>query len=1490
VKQNENNIRTIGDYETILLIGEGAQGKVWKAKRSGKEDGLAKEDQIVALKILRYGLSQNTSILSTLDHPNIVKYLDSFVWYSSFDDHRCIVMEYIAGNTLDQLIKNNPKGMKISEVKDIFTQSIEALMYAKNKGVIHRDIKPSNIFIRSDGKVKIIDFDIARQEHQSDTTTVGWRGAFDYMSPDFCTEENFRGDIQSDIFSLGVCLYEAITGHLPLPKLGENADIGYSTRWRNEHEHKKIDFNRGGLNILNKFGREIIYKSLQKNRAARCSDYGEFLTAIKYMESLVVAGKEDSYELVSYLGSGGFGKVMVGKSTNDGKNYAIKKLDPPRHDHHKHVKRFEKEATLLKKLTEQMDESDSGKMHIVKYVDFIRHSETGEEDFFLAMELLPGMPEWTLHHRIEKNRQGLPVIEVLELFIHYLEAVQYLHGKDIIHRDIKPANLYAPENDPVKAKLFDLGIVRDLRGTRTMGSVPGTLEYMAPELVNVHRGERRSDIFALGLCLYKALTGKPAFPPLSRDPVKAVDDYRDRISGKHHVDYTIEPFASFPQLAAVVAKAIAMRPEDRYASCESMRHDIEKLIGILENTGMGTDPETRTGPTATGLTAGIKGVESTTVPGTLITRPYNLSLRDKARFAHILRLIEHGDDFSRRSKYLVATAVAIITVVAGLSYKSIKDSLITEDKAINTILTKMAQYNPPLTKKDYVTNVEKTIAETTKWKQKKTKKADVWQTQEDTLRSYLVTLPAVFSNKLNNAVDNDQYETARDLCSEWKALEDKHAVMGLKTESYVTLEKYMSSRCDGLKAVNDLKKAAGSYPVSLCASNLPFAENTLKKLTILAQDDLSRFDAREVRKFNDKWRSTSNLVVQAGKSYMASLRKEILNGYLFGKKDEAMRKESELKKFLTVAPLHVSITEGTYNEALAFINGMSKMASKEEVKKILGQLSVSANDVLNKSDDFKQAIGDIILYQGFCELNEVIKIAWQRARQDSETAIGKLVNGQYRPSERQKFLGLAEGIINSEAGALVLGQNIAMTKNILRTNLSKYRVLIENNSDKSLVVDSNDIKINDLVSQGGSSKYIDIAVDKKTSGGKVTINLSPPQGFKIISKQVVLAMGGGADIIISTSDLQIETIILSISMDKVKNPPALVEYKGNNDSSWTLINANLEKALLPGNYQFRFTRPGYETIARSVELKYGDGRKILSGPNIEDWKLIVVQDKAMEYEKTLKESELQVDEYLKWRYQRKDPWAANFRKGNEPAPAIKLADKQQAPSRIDPEGIARDRRINVWRQYFTAGGKDEDVLVSSLRALSSDANLSTTVAQMCDVDALIMESPGKVPEKYLTAKTPVVVCGWRSHVNFYPDGDNLPSLDDMMTGSLSGYPLNEYDIRLILYAAYTVWMNADVKSVSEKRYIGYSNKFLASSLRDVDDALAKKVVNYFGKKAVEDEGKTSNPAFAILKAVDSLPELRDTSSIKITVRDWLSHNSNIKLNPDFAKVLQLIKQ
>lgn len=201
-----------GRYEITELIGIGGMADVYKAVD-------IMEDKVVAVKILKNEFSANeefvrrfrneSKAIAVLSHPNIVKVYD--VGFT--DEMQFIVMEYIDGITLKEFIEQQGV-LKWRDAVHFTVQILRALQHAHDKGIVHRDIKPQNIMLFSDGTIKVMDFGIARFARQdSNTLSEKTIGSVHYISP-----EQASGDItdeKSDIYSVGVMLYEMLTGRKP---------------------------------------------------------------------------------------------------------------------------------------------------------------------------------------------------------------------------------------------------------------------------------------------------------------------------------------------------------------------------------------------------------------------------------------------------------------------------------------------------------------------------------------------------------------------------------------------------------------------------------------------------------------------------------------------------------------------------------------------------------------------------------------------------------------------------------------------------------------------------------------------------------------------------------------------------------------------------------------------------------------------------------------------------------------------------------------------------------------------------------------------------------------------------------------------------------------------------------------------------------------------------------------------------------------------------
>jgi serine/threonine-protein kinase len=210
----------LGNYRIVSQIGEGGMGVVYKALDTGL-------DRTVALKILPPHLTQNPDFMhrirteafaqARLHHLNIVTLYSVLELPVGF----VLVMEHVEGRTLHQRIRDDGP-LAPGEAIRIFEQALQGVAYAHSMGIVHRDLKPDNIFLTDKGEVKIMDFGVAKiVDSKEPTRSRSMVGTLLYISPEQINGRD--ADFRSDIYTLGISLFEAVTGRLPFERKSDYA-------------------------------------------------------------------------------------------------------------------------------------------------------------------------------------------------------------------------------------------------------------------------------------------------------------------------------------------------------------------------------------------------------------------------------------------------------------------------------------------------------------------------------------------------------------------------------------------------------------------------------------------------------------------------------------------------------------------------------------------------------------------------------------------------------------------------------------------------------------------------------------------------------------------------------------------------------------------------------------------------------------------------------------------------------------------------------------------------------------------------------------------------------------------------------------------------------------------------------------------------------------------------------------------------------------------
>jgi eukaryotic-like serine/threonine-protein kinase len=261
-----------GRYRLLGRLGSGGMADVWCA-----EDAML--DRRVALKFLHERFAQDeqfverfrreASAAAGLQHPNVVGVFDR----GTFDGSHYIAMEYVEGAALNDLIE---RGISVGEAVEIVRQVLAGARYAHANGIVHRDLKPQNVLVDAEGRARVTDFGIARAGVSEITQTGSVLGTAQYLSPE--QAQGLPVTAASDIYSIGVLLYEALTGRVPFEA---ESPVSVALKQVSERPQPPSQLNPAVSRALD----AVVLKALAKDPANRFASAEEFLEALDAAEA-----------------------------------------------------------------------------------------------------------------------------------------------------------------------------------------------------------------------------------------------------------------------------------------------------------------------------------------------------------------------------------------------------------------------------------------------------------------------------------------------------------------------------------------------------------------------------------------------------------------------------------------------------------------------------------------------------------------------------------------------------------------------------------------------------------------------------------------------------------------------------------------------------------------------------------------------------------------------------------------------------------------------------------------------------------------------------------------------------------------------------------------------------------------------------------------------------------------------------------------------------
>jgi serine/threonine protein kinase len=589
--------RQLANFRIDRLIGRGGMAQVyygWDVKLERPVaikviDARYRDDPSYAKRFVR-----EAQAVATWRHENIVQ-----IYYADDQDGLYyFAMEYIEGLSLGVLLlayATEGELMPHEDVLRIGRAVASALDFAHQKGVIHRDVKPANVLVAGDGRVVLTDFGLAMDVRQGSLGEVF--GSSHYIAPEQA-RRSADAVPQSDLYALGVILYEMLTGTVPFddpsptsvavqhltlpppppteanPNLSQETEAVLLKALSKSHEKRYqtgaalIDALGEALQtcqpiLAHKDEPPVTKRSLSKIAAdervalylERSKGSAPPIDSPRQIDDRLLGQQLDEYRIDALLGQGGMASVYRGLDVRLKRYVAIKVIDASFRADSDYLMRFEREAQAIAQLEHP---------HIVRLYRY------GEADglLYMAMQYVEGADLGSVLDSYREDGQFIEPEGASRIIREVCLALDFAHGRGIIHRDVKPSNIMLDMEGCAILTDFGLALLTEL-GTR--GEIFGSPRYIAPEqAISSANVVPQSDLYAVGVILYEMFTGVLPF-----DAVDPLDIAMLHMTEPPRPPRELRPEIS-PALEAVILKALAKEPDERYESGTELAEALEQ--------------------------------------------------------------------------------------------------------------------------------------------------------------------------------------------------------------------------------------------------------------------------------------------------------------------------------------------------------------------------------------------------------------------------------------------------------------------------------------------------------------------------------------------------------------------------------------------------------------------------------------------------------------------------------------------------------------------------------------------------------------------------------------------------------------------------------------------------------------------------------------------------------------------------------------------------